>query len=45
MVGYPDRKDIEALKSFCGGIATDPARWCSAVEGIYKKMLSSVAIA
>lgn len=45
MVGYPDRKVIEAPESFCGGIATDPARWCNAVEGIYKKMLSSVAIA
>lgn len=40
MVGYPDRTVNEALKSFCSGSSTHPARWCSAVEGIYKKILS-----
>lgn len=40
MVGYPDRNATEALESFCGGICTHPARWCSAVECIYKKILS-----
>lgn len=42
MVGYPDRTVIEALESFCGGICSHRACWCSAVEGIHKKILSVV---